>query len=98
MRAPRLGAFTTNTVVLGGFDPRILATQAARNSPQHPNEQKDGPIMDAKGERDRLLEYLYNLVYLIEQTRDPAKIAEYADVLNKVEAKIIALGPPPLPK
>ncbi|MFZ3211428.1 MAG: hypothetical protein WA188_07915 [Terriglobales bacterium] len=54
--------------------------------------------MDAKGERDRLLEYLYNLVYLIEQTRDPAKIAEYADVLNKVEAKIIALGPPPLPK
>jgi len=54
--------------------------------------------MDAQDERADLLEALYNLASLIEQTKDPAKIAEYADQLNKLEAKIIALGPPPLPK
>jgi hypothetical protein len=54
--------------------------------------------MDAKDERADLLEALYNLAYLIDQTKDPAKIAEYVDQLNKLEAKIIALGPPPLPK
>jgi len=54
--------------------------------------------MDAENERAALLERLFNLVYLIEQTRDPAKIAEYADQVNKLEAKIKALGPVPLPK
>jgi len=54
--------------------------------------------MDAENERADLLERLFNLVYLIEQTRDPAKIAEYVDQLNKLEAKIIALGPVPLPQ
>jgi hypothetical protein len=53
--------------------------------------------MDAENERANLLEHLLNLVYLIEQTRDPAKIAEYADQLSKLEAKITALGPVPLP-
>ena len=55
-------------------------------------------IMDAKNERATLLEHLLNLVYLIEQTRDPAKIADYVDQLNKLEAKIKALGPIPLPQ
>jgi hypothetical protein len=54
--------------------------------------------MDAENERANLLERLLNLVYLIEQTRDRAKIAEYVDQLNKLEARIIALGPRPLPK
>jgi hypothetical protein len=54
--------------------------------------------MDAKDERADLLEALYNLAYLIEKTKDPAKLAEFADQLNKLETKIIALGPVPLPK
>jgi hypothetical protein len=48
--------------------------------------------MDAKDERTDLLEALH-LAYLIEKTKDPAKLAEYADQLDKLEAKIIALGP-----
>jgi hypothetical protein len=49
--------------------------------------------MDATDERADLLEALYNLASLLEQTSDPAKIVEYADQLNELEAKIIALGP-----
>ena len=54
--------------------------------------------MDARDERATLLERLLNLVYVIEQTRDPAKIAEYVDQLNKLEAKIKATGPVRLPQ
>ena len=53
--------------------------------------------MDAENERAALLQRLFNLVYLIEQTRNPAQIAEYVDQLNNLEAKIKALGPVPLP-
>jgi len=49
--------------------------------------------MDAKDERADLLKALFNLVYLIDQAKDPAKAAEYVDQLNKLKAKIIALGP-----
>jgi hypothetical protein len=41
---------------------------------------------------------LFNLAHLINQTKDRAKIAEYVDQLHKLKAKIIALGPRPLPK
>ncbi len=54
--------------------------------------------MDAEKERAALLERLFELVYLIEQTRESAKIAEYADELSNLEARITALGPVPLPK
>ena len=49
--------------------------------------------MDAKDERADQLKALFNLVYLIDQAKDPAKAAEYVDQLNKLKAKIIALGP-----
>jgi len=49
--------------------------------------------LDANDERADLLKALFNLVYLIDQTRDPAKAAQYVDQLNKLKAKIIALGP-----
>jgi len=39
------------------------------------------------------LEALYNLASLLEQTRDPAKIVEYADQIDDLEARIIALRP-----
>ena len=49
--------------------------------------------MDAKHERGDLLRALFNLVYLIDQTKDPAKTAEYVDQLHKLKAEIIALAP-----
>jgi hypothetical protein len=49
--------------------------------------------MDAEDERADLLKALFNLVYLIDQTKDPAQAAAYADQLNKLKAKIITLRP-----
>jgi hypothetical protein len=43
-------------------------------------------------ERADLLNAVYNLARLIEQTKDPAKIAECIEQLNKVKSKLIALG------
>lgn len=44
-------------------------------------------------ERADLLEAVYNLAYLIEHTKDPAKVSEYVDQLNKLKPRLIALGP-----
>jgi len=49
--------------------------------------------MDAKNERDDLLQAILNLVSLIESTDDPAKISEYVAQFHKLKAKLIALGP-----
>jgi predicted fused transcriptional regulator/phosphomethylpyrimidine kinase len=49
--------------------------------------------MDVEHERLELLEAVNNLAYLIEQTREPPKIAEYTGQLNKFKTKLIALGP-----
>jgi hypothetical protein len=43
-------------------------------------------------ERSDLLSAVYKLAYLIDQTKDPAKISEYVDQLNKLKPKLIALG------
>jgi myo-inositol-hexaphosphate 3-phosphohydrolase len=47
--------------------------------------------MDVEHERRELLEAINNLKYLIEQTTDAAKLAEYSDQLNKFKSKLIAL-------
>ena len=39
-----------------------------------------------------LLNAVYKLAYQIQQTKDPAKIAEYIEQLNKLKSKLIALG------
>jgi hypothetical protein len=49
--------------------------------------------MDAKDERDELLQSISNLASLIKSTDDPAKAAEYVDQFYKLKAKLIALGP-----
>jgi hypothetical protein len=43
-------------------------------------------------ERADLLNAVYKLAYQIDQTKDPARIAEYVDQLNKLKSKLIALG------
>ena len=43
-------------------------------------------------ERADLLNAVYNLACLIDQTKDPAKISEYVDQLNKLKSKLIAIG------
>lgn len=40
-----------------------------------------------------LLSAIYNLAHKIEQSKDPAKIAEYVDELSKLKAKLLAPGP-----
>jgi hypothetical protein len=39
-----------------------------------------------------LLGVVYNLAYLIEKTKDPVKVSEYVDQLNRLKPKLIALG------
>ena len=39
-----------------------------------------------------LLTAVYDLASRIEQTTDPAKIAEYVDQLSRLKAKLLALG------
>ena len=39
-----------------------------------------------------LLNAVYDLASRIEQTEDPAEIAEYVDQLSRLKAKLFALG------
>jgi hypothetical protein len=43
-------------------------------------------------ERADLLNAVYKLLAKIELTKDPARIAEYIEQLNKLKSKLIALG------
>ncbi|MFZ3211429.1 MAG: hypothetical protein WA188_07920 [Terriglobales bacterium] len=39
-----------------------------------------------------LLTAVYDLAHRIEESRDPAEIAEYVDQLSRLKAKLFALG------
>ncbi len=59
---------------------------------------KDSPWMDnfeEQAERLELLEAIYNLAALIEQSRDINKISHYVDQLSELKRRLVALGPPP---
>ena len=43
-------------------------------------------------ERADLLGVVFDLAYLIEQTKHPAKVSEYVDQLNRLKPRLIALG------
>ena len=44
-------------------------------------------------DRSELLQAVYNLAYLIEETKDPTRIAEYIEQLSRLKSKLIAPGP-----
>jgi len=50
-------------------------------------------VAEFSDEHINLLDAIYNLAHLIEQTNDPVKIAQYVEQLSKLKAKLIALGP-----
>ena len=53
-----------------------------------------GANMYTEDERTALLEAVSNVAYLIEETAEPAKIAEYIDQLSKLKLRLVALGSP----
>lgn len=52
--------------------------------------------LEEQAERLELLEAIYNLAALIEQSRDINKISYYVDQLSELKRRLVALGPPPL--